>query len=274
MKSQTIHRSLGVFFAGAFTTLTPAATLIHHWKFDETSGLSAADSADNLAGTLVNFDNTTADEQWIPGVIGGALNLIPETDGSVNNHVALGTGLTTVDNTVGFSVSASMRIDRAVVPGGERNVFAADNGFSGIPNAEVNLGHVGVSLSSWSGVFTTATNVISLQDWMHVGLTQSDSDGKTLYLNGLEVATDSAGTNAWTDGVEAWLGGRPQGSRWIEGAIDDISLWSGVLTEDEMALLHQGGLQGFDAATVIPEPATSLLAVIGLLPLFRRSRKK
>ncbi len=45
-----------------------SADLVAHWRFDESSGTTALDSSGNgLNGTL------EGDPQWVPGVIGGAL---------------------------------------------------------------------------------------------------------------------------------------------------------------------------------------------------------
>ena len=41
----------------------------------------------------------------------------------------------------------------------------------------------------------------------------------------------------------------PAGDRWIEGRIDDFTFWTGVLTADEIANIHEGDLLGFDAPT-------------------------
>ena len=48
-----------------------ATGLAHHWKFDETAGDTAADSAGGSNGTLVNWG--AAEPKWEPGRVGGAL---------------------------------------------------------------------------------------------------------------------------------------------------------------------------------------------------------
>ena len=45
--------------------------LVHHWKFDETAGDTAADSAGGADGTLVNWSPT--EPKWEAGRVGGAL---------------------------------------------------------------------------------------------------------------------------------------------------------------------------------------------------------
>src|SRR5688500_8495680 len=49
-----------------------AAGLAHHWKFDETAGDTAVDSAGGSNGTLINWN--ASEPKWQPGRVGGALN--------------------------------------------------------------------------------------------------------------------------------------------------------------------------------------------------------
>src|SRR5687767_15981370 len=64
----------GIVAAGSLMSLRADITsdLIAHWKFDETAGLTAADSSPrgNTAG-LQNFPGN--DSQWVSGRVGGAL---------------------------------------------------------------------------------------------------------------------------------------------------------------------------------------------------------
>jgi len=46
-----------------------AASLVLHWKLDESSGATAADSAGTNVGTLVNM----AGSEWTAGKVDGAL---------------------------------------------------------------------------------------------------------------------------------------------------------------------------------------------------------
>ena len=233
----------------AMSIPTRAASLIHHWTFDETSGSIAADSAGSINGTLVNFNNTTPDEQWVSGLMGGALDLLPSTDGSINNSVDLGSGLTAVNNTTGFSVSAWVNL--TAINAIERNAFSTQ--VSG--TAEVNLGHTDTGqASSWTGNFTSGGS-IATGTWAHLVMTQSTADGKRVYLNGTQVASDVAGPNAWDSSVDAQLGAFWDGnSRYVEGKMDDISLWSGVLSATEVERINTFGRTGVAAPTAVSVP--------------------
>ena len=61
----------------------PAWGQVHHWTFDETSGLVAADRACG-AGELAGFDNGD-DSQWVDGAVNGGLDL--GADGFLDNRV-------------------------------------------------------------------------------------------------------------------------------------------------------------------------------------------
>ena len=51
---------------------------IHHWKFDETTGFTAVDSAGDADGILLNWNAT--EPRWVPGTIGGAVQFtLPTT---------------------------------------------------------------------------------------------------------------------------------------------------------------------------------------------------
>jgi VCBS repeat-containing protein len=60
------HQLLSVQAAGPTT-----AGLVHHWKFDETSGDVANDSAGDNHGTLLNW--SASEPKWVSGKFGGAL---------------------------------------------------------------------------------------------------------------------------------------------------------------------------------------------------------
>ena len=78
-----------------FFVVQAHAGLVLHYKFDETSGTTAADSSGNgNTGTLTNMAGT----EWTAGKVGGALDF----DGS-NDYVDLGNGLADNMGDVTFS---------------------------------------------------------------------------------------------------------------------------------------------------------------------------
>ena len=60
------------------------SNLIAHWKLDEVSGLSAADSALSHTGTLTNM----VGDEWTAGVVDGALQFDGVDDVIVVPHAA------------------------------------------------------------------------------------------------------------------------------------------------------------------------------------------
>ena len=110
------------------------------------------------------------------------------------------------------------------------------------------------------------STVLATGEWYHMAMTRSGNDVK-LYLNGSE---EASGTGAFTGGSSniAWaFGGRmdlPQQT--FSGNIDEIAIYSDVLTEEQIRYHYQMG---------IPEPSTLVLLIVGGFGLlvFRRWRK-
>jgi hypothetical protein len=208
--------------------------LIGYWKFDETSGTIAEDSAggDNN-GTL--SDNV----EWQPGggVSGGAILL----DGTSTAHVEVpSTGILATSGTI-----AEWAYLSAPQPGQTRYFFGhttqppynnriqmyMDGG-----NTELDLG-LGDSHTRQTNI-----TILELETWYHVALTWNNGN-YVVYLDGEEVANGSyTGLAAIYDFL--WIGndGNPEteGTEGFGGLIDETRIYNRALDAVEILAAMKG----------------------------------
>lgn len=109
---------------------------------------------------------------------------------------------------------------------------------------------------------------VTIGTWHHVGVTFAAGGDLKMYINGV-LQTDVQALSAGHDleNLGTWqIGAERVGSRFYNGALDDVRLYDHELTAGEMSALNDAG------PLYIPEPSTS--ALLGLLGLaaFRRRR--
>jgi hypothetical protein len=208
--------------------------LIGYWKFDETSGTNAADSAggDNN-GTL--SDNVV----WQPGggMSGGAVLF----DGTATAHVEFpSTGMLAASGTIALWANLT-----APQPSQTRYFFGhttqpsynnriqmyMDGG-----NTELDLG-LGDSHARQTNIA-----VLELETWYHIALTWNNGD-YVVYINGEEAASGTyTGLAAIFDFV--WLGndGNPtsEGTEGFGGLIDEARLYNRALNSTEVLAAMKG----------------------------------
>lgn len=241
--------------------------LVGHWKFDETTGITASQSAplpenfdyDGGDGELINF---TGDSQWVSGQVGGAL----EFGGPADEHWVVVPGYPTPSPdsvTVTAWVWAEALLDGAVIVlhGAEGNnprqfrMALAPDGDHLEGSARTKNGDV--SVISDPEVFPT-------RSWQHVAYVLEDLDPEAqsggqarLYLNGKVVATldttDGAngGRNEFIsigalmdpDGFNLPLEADP--GFW-QGRVDDFGFWARALASEEVVGIYEAGLDGKD----------------------------
>ncbi len=241
--------------------------LLGHYKFDETNGATAANSAGGAANA--NVMNAGAD-QWIEGLIGNALNFngadnwafIPNYDKPVSG---MSLSLWVVSNSaVEFDYDTAPDLVRSWGAG----IGQFRLGFDDTGDGEDDLFELAAQLS-------VGPNEPSVRDsdegefpagrWTHVAFT-ADGANLTLYLNGIAIAR-SAYLGDLSPGQFEWIvlgalvddtgnpGGDVEEIYW-DGAMDDLGIWSRPLSANEVANIYLNGLQGLDltnARDVAPE---------------------
>ncbi len=109
--------------------------------------------------------------------------------------------------------------------------------------------------------YRSAAGAITEGAWNHVVTTVDTAAGEVrLYVDGSEAA-GTGGLIADMNLNQDWEIGAMKGSWFLAGSIDDVQVYSGVLTADEVAWLNG------NAGAVIPEPGTLVLIIVGGLSL-------
>jgi len=248
-----------------------SAQLLVHYKLDETGGTTASDSSGKG-----NDGALTGDAQWAVGWMGGALQFnggdfitlpadrmgLRSDAGTVAFWMNMGapTAINTIwwggDNTSGggFGPENEMHIH---VESPVANIWiGGELGFylQGDPN-NVHL-HSDPNKGDPPGNPPVSPALMSDGQWHHVTATWGNADGNAkLYLEGKllhELPYDW--TNISYPLTNIYLGKMANDSRTYTGLLDDVQIYGGALTADEIQIVMAGGeILNFKAA--LPESA-------------------
>jgi alpha-L-arabinofuranosidase len=220
----------------------PQAALAAHWTFDEGTGTEAADSAGGHPATL------TGGAGWTQGIRGGALG----TDGTTGFADA-GTGV--VDTTASFSVSAWVKLDRIT---GYQTVVSIDgnqvsNFFLQFRDDSRRFAFTRLAGDAPADGTIAAANVdpVAGQWYLLAGVYDAAARTQTLYVDGVRQSSVTAAP-AWQGTGHLVIGrGKYAGNPvdFVDGAIDDVRVTSGVLTSAEAARLATAGHWPLDEGT-------------------------
>ena len=231
------------YFPTAKNTAT-SGNLLHHWSFDESSGLTLADAAGDQSGRLLNGPI------WQPqgGKYAGALKF----DG-VNDYVDLGK----------FNVSGSAISFALWIKPDELRDENDARFISKAVNDSVQGHHWMLSSGGWNGKYLrfrlktgqytktliSKTGVLQTDKWQHVAATYNGSRMR-LYLNGQQIASTAKTGSLAVGDVSVALANQPlgAGSRPYKGRLDDMRIYNRALTSQEIQQIMN------DAGTTISEP--------------------
>jgi len=229
--------------------------LVGHWKFDETSGLTASDSsATNNAGTLTNMAGT----EWTGGMVNGALafdGVDDEVRISDNAAYSFGDYLT---------LAAWVKMPTAAT-GGDVGVISKFAGGDLEFNFRINsTGYInfwGSQLgSSIIGAGITSAAALVDNTWTHVAGVYNDG-AMTVYIDGAQSGGLLPGSALplWDGSSDISIGAYSAGGANFPGTIDDVRIYNTALTEEEIA-------------AIVPEPTTLALLGLGGLLMGRKRR--
>jgi hypothetical protein len=257
----TVSNSVGQAARSASLVVAASITdrLIGHWKFDETTGDSAADvTGKSGAALLANYAGD--DSQWITGKVGGALAF----GGSSASQYARVADYPKPASTISLSVWvwaesrptwASIVKNWGGSQGGQFH-FGLDSD-TGQLSDYVTMSGGGTSSARGPAPFP-------LGSWEHVAFV-CDGILLRIYHNGAEIASAAYDGTLVTPpmaslGIGAKLddtgeaAGSPAG--YWHGKMDDLGIWGRALTGGEVLGIHQTGLAGKDlsqASAASPE---------------------
>lgn len=245
---------------------TPAGghTLMAHYTFDN-SGYLGQDSSGQ--GNDINCGS-----YWGPGHV--FTNVAVAGTGAVqffggSSMTPCGQAFTSWTNTLAGSFSVSVWINTTNVVGNDGDSLSDYNGQSIIYADNNNLGATPVALTGTKAAFRTtdpagnddtlhSRQSVTTGSYVHIVATRDQTSGeKIIYINGVLDNTDFASTNFLTGAEWVSIGGE-SGSAYY-GLVDDVQIYSGVLSASEVAFLYNNpGTNVADAAADNQELNTAL----------------
>ena len=212
--------------------------LVGHWKLDETTGTTAVDSSGNgNDATMSGILDATTDN--VPGAVGRALHF----QGITTYATVTGSGFPTGSGTP-FTMSAWAKSDVFTGMYGTLLLWGRDND-SSYTRPNMRLLEVSGSMYLRVGVGNNIYN-----DYVLSGYDVNTFEHYTVTYDGtdMEAFRNGVSMGAWTPGSPinapddyAVIGARNNGgsySQLFRGAIDDVRLYSRVLTDDEVMTLY------------------------------------
>ncbi|MBN1817852.1 MAG: lamin tail domain-containing protein, partial [Sedimentisphaerales bacterium] len=251
----------------------PAEGLQGHWRFDETTGFTAADETGSYPGTLVNM----TPGNWVPGKFGNALDF-----NGTNQYVLMQSfsGITggnprTVSAWIrtGTKKAADILSWGSTASGGKwllqiQNIHS----LPGTLKLDVGGGYVVGSTILWDGKWHHVTAVLSEDG-------TPNAEDIRLYVDGQPEPISSVVPRniSTSSSVKVKVGIFSDGSnRYFEGQIDNVCIYNRALSSDEInqmaataSIYDQkqywrpsamaGGSPGFDDSDILPAPGSIVI---------------
>src|ERR1035441_8142475 len=234
-------------------TLTGGHTLIAHYAFDD-SGNEGLDTSGN--GNDINCGSG-----WGPGQVfatnaiagGGALEFF-----GGSSITPCGQAFTSWTNTLAGSFTISAGIKTTTVVGNDGDDLNDGTGQSVVYADNADLGATPIALTGTKAAFRTtdpdgnddtlhSVQSVITGNYVHIVASRDQTTGqKNIYINGVLDISDFASTESLTGAGYVSIGG--EGGSAYNGLVDDVQIYSGVLSGSEVANLYAH--PGFTAPNV------------------------
>jgi len=271
---------LACLFIVLSTAGNTTAQILVHYKLDETSGNIAVDSSGKGNDGIIG-----AEPNWVEGWIDGALNFSENDANSITlpadrmglrsdtgtvafwvNMTEVADGINTIwwggDNTTGggFGPENEMHIQVEIAvaniwEGGEFGFY-----LRGDPN-NVHL-HSDPNKGDNPGVAPVSPILLPDGQWHHITGTWGSEDGNAkLYYDGVLLhEIPYTWTNISYPLSHIYIGQMADGGRVFSGLLDDIQIYGGALTAEEIQIVMGGG-EILNLKAALPEPANQAMDV-------------
>ncbi len=206
--------------------------LVSWWKFDETSGTTAADSVGSNDGTLVNFDAATA---WTNDTPGAASSGAFYFDG-VDDIVNCGSSFSSVSN----AMTAELWIKRRAITGSFDSFLSKyqNNDYRWYLRMIDSGKMIAYGRTGGTSIFggdLNSTEYIYSNVWHHIVLTTSADSNCCWYVDGLLAGSQTMGTASLVNSGNLLIGSYINAVNAPIGAlIDDVRIYNRALTAEEV----------------------------------------
>lgn len=225
-----------------------SSNLIHHWKFEDTSGSTATDSVNNAdPGTMTSM---TFENDSVTGRIGNAL----EFDGG-SDYITIGdmddieltelsiTFWAKVDHNSGdhdFFVKGDHTTFQPILIWFDNSVGPSDVG-TGNTDTVSALVYDGAT-QHW---VAAPSGTLANTDWNHITVVISPTTGDlSIYVNGeLEITNNKAWNGVQASADQVRLGSDVNQTYLLNGAMDDVRIYNKVLSASEIREIYQLGAE-------------------------------
>ncbi|MGO8765627.1 MAG: LamG-like jellyroll fold domain-containing protein, partial [Limisphaerales bacterium] len=219
-------------------------TLIAHYTFDNSGDLGAdatGNGNDIYCGSGWGSTGHVFSTNAIAG--GGAVEFFGDS-----SMTPCGQAFTSWTNTLAGSFSVSAWINTTNVVGNDGDNLYDWNGQSVIYADNNNLGATPVALTGAKAAFRTtdpdghddtlhSMQSVTTGNYVHIVATRDQTTGeKKIYINGVLDNSDVASTEALTGAQYVSIGG--EASSAYSGQVDDVQIYSGVLSASDVAYLY------------------------------------
>jgi hypothetical protein len=227
-----------VLLAACLGAGAAGAAPVGHWRLDEGAGTQALD-----ASGQGNHGALTGSPVWTSGVLGGALDVSGGSRVLVPDHASL-------DLSGPLTIAAWIRPDRKATQyvvkkarSSQTNGYELSLSSDGKVFVRFNQASSGNAyrLDSLSSYPTTGAG------WVHVAAT-FDGQWIRLYLGGvLERTLSAPGLAIGQNALPLAIGAEDNGASGLDGAVDDVRVFSHALTQAEVQSVMAGGAPAADS---------------------------
>lgn len=230
------------------TNVVPSG-LIGHWRLDETTGTTVADSSGNNYDGVADAAVTTTDGKVASGF----------TFGTTEDEITISEP-TAFDNLLTMTVCAWVRPTN-LSASGQNIVDKSQNGFFQAWQFWIDNNATFYLYNRYHDNHGSTAGIIQLNTWQHVCATFDDGEAATdntvLYYNGVEATASYDDVEAVVDDDSTYnlsIGSSATGQWDFKGGIDDVRIYNRALSASEIQQVYEAhdGIR-FDQATRTPK---------------------
>lgn len=243
----------------------PTSDLVIHYPLDEIVGKSAVDFSSNDG--IQSATTTFASPQWQPtgGMIGGALRFSPTAQADVDEAFSYNSAVP-ITAAYPYTMALWLRTN----PGTWYQVCAMlGDATLGSSYSEISVNNSKVNAmvrnTSNSGVSAISPAALADNTWHHVAAVFTSATLRTLYIDGVAIATNTASVPFVANAKRFTIGAlmRDVPTQSFSGYVDDVGLWNVALPKEHIAIIHALGRYSH---VDLDDPAVAALVEGGLAP--------